>query len=518
MNNKLIYIFLLLFSVLNSNAQVSDSINAVSLNSFDLIRIINPWLMSSNPAGLVLNPDISPGRMNLAYHGENGDYKRIQQGENIGNYSFQTERYKKKDNTFYFGTFSYDKSLEKGVFYSNINNPYRGTPFLLIDTIGNDEIDREFFTLRGDLATPLFKNINWGFSADLNVGLASQNRDPRPKNKVLNLSLSQGLLFSFSKLNLGLNMLYSYYNEDIEVEIIKENTQMAFFQLHGLDSYTYHVAASFNRLYKRNSMGGEAQINYNSGKINSLFGTRFLYIDETADDGRKAGDASWSYIKNDSELEGISIELYNTTKITNNSSIHSFNVKARINSMLGSEIIQRLEVFGETEAVDWLTYGVEEKYYSSLKDAEFSYSYLKMKEEFLQNYKIHFAANYYSFEQAYYVPDRDDAYENVILSLDLDKSFYLKKNIISLATGIKHKKNLGFSHNYGEGNFITEKLLIPDLNFLSSDFNALSLKLSYERSLNKLFDKYFFNSTIDLYSGENDLNRTIYNFSTGVIF
>jgi len=518
MKNKLLFTFILSLSFLTTNAQVSDSINIDSYNSLELIEVLNPWLLSSNPAGLVLNPEISPGKMNIAYHGEDGDYKRIQQGENYSKYSFQTERYKKKANTFYYGNFSYDKSLEKGVFYSNVNDPYRGSPYLLIDTIGNDIYDREFFTLRGDLATPLYKNISWGFSSDLNVGLASQDRDPRPKNKVLNLSLSQGLLFSFSKINVGFNLLYSYYNEDIEIDIIKANTQMDFFQLLGLGSYTSYEAGSFYRLYKRNSMGGDAQLNYKSGKINSLLGSSFLYIDETADDGHKLGDASWNFMKNDSKLEGILFEIYNSTTITNNSSIHLINANYKLTTMLGTEFIQKLYVLGETKTDDWFTIGIEEKFKSSLIDAELSYSFLKMKEAFLQNYKVHFALNYYEFSQAYYVPNKNDSYQNMIFSLGLDKSFYLKNNIFSLGAGFKHKNNIAFSHNYGEANFITEKLLLPDLNYLASDFNALSFKFSFETSLNKLFDKYFFSSTIDLYSGDNNLNRTIYNFSTGVIF
>ena len=57
-----------------------DSIYIVSLNSFDLMPVLNPWLISANPAGLSLNPNIYPGKMNLGYHAETGDYNRVQQG------------------------------------------------------------------------------------------------------------------------------------------------------------------------------------------------------------------------------------------------------------------------------------------------------------------------------------------------------------------------------------------------------------------------------------------------------
>ena len=33
-----------------------------------------------------------------------------------------------------------------------------------------------------------------------------ENRDPRPKNKVLDLTISQGVMYSLSKVNIGLNL------------------------------------------------------------------------------------------------------------------------------------------------------------------------------------------------------------------------------------------------------------------------------------------------------------------------
>ncbi len=138
MKSSLIYISILLLHLVVPNAVGQDSIPAISLNSFDLMPVLNPWLSSTNPAGLSLNPNILPGKMNLAYSTETGDYKRVQQGDNINHYNFQTQRYTKIENTFFYGSFSYNKSFEKGIDYSDVNNPYRGTPYLLIDTIGND--------------------------------------------------------------------------------------------------------------------------------------------------------------------------------------------------------------------------------------------------------------------------------------------------------------------------------------------------------------------------------------------
>ena len=100
--NKLIYTIILLLHLMMSVAGNRDSIQTGSLNSFDLLSVLNPWLITTNPAGLSLMPNILPGKMDLAYQAEAGNYKRVQQGENINHYNFQTQRYTKIKNTYLF--------------------------------------------------------------------------------------------------------------------------------------------------------------------------------------------------------------------------------------------------------------------------------------------------------------------------------------------------------------------------------------------------------------------------------
>jgi hypothetical protein len=519
MNRRGIILLALLTGFLVVSAEEPDSLTYYSPSTFGLMPVLNPWLNSSNPAGHSFDPAVAPGKMELNYRGEKGPYKRVQQGEEIQQYSLRTERYKRINKISFYGDFSYDKSYEKGVRYSNINDPYRGTPYLLIDTSGRYDIyDREFFTLRGDMALPVFRFLSWGFSADMNAGLSSQDRDPRPRNKVLNLDLSQGLLFSTPHVSLGVNALYSYYNEDIEIDIIEKFVHLAFFQLHGMDSYTYHVASSFNRLYKRNTYGGEGQLSLNVGGLHSLFGTKFLYINERVFDGRKAGNASWSYLKDDSHLEGNELEIFNATSFSHGPMLHSLSARYRMRHMVGAEILQRLEQVGEAGAVDWVDYGQEEKYASRIYDLGIAYSFLILERGFARNLQLDLGVDYLGSEQAYYLPDMDESYQNRIFSAAVRKSFFMGRHEIGLGTGMKLKQNLNASQTFDESGLISGILLLPDFEYLTSDYRAPWLEASYAVSMKRLFDKYFIRTNIAFYRGSNDMDRTIFNFSTGVIF
>ena len=143
MSRKVIIILLLLLNILIIRAQNGDSITAPELNHFDLMPVLNLWLNTSNPAGLQMNEGLYPGKIGLKYGSENGDYKRVQQGDKFTSYSFGSQAFKRIKDVNLYGNFSYEKSFEKGLDFSNTNNPFRDTPYGMIDTIGGDNYNNE---------------------------------------------------------------------------------------------------------------------------------------------------------------------------------------------------------------------------------------------------------------------------------------------------------------------------------------------------------------------------------------
>lgn len=523
MNGRYFYILLMALLLASGVArgQHQDSHSDVSINSFRLMPVLNPWLITDNPAGLSQNTLLRPGDINIGFFNENGNFKRVQQGKNIQHYRFETKQYKKVRKTSLYGFFSYDKNFEKGVNYSEVNNPYRGTPYLLIDTMkmDNDTYDREFLKLSGAFSTPLNKKINWGIVTDFKVGLASQNRDPRPRNKVLDLSVSPGILVSLSKFRLGLNLIYGYYNEDIEAIIVRENTQMTFFSLHGLGTYVYHKANSYARLYKQNNFSVNTQINYQSGRVNSLSGAKLTLLKETTDDGRGEGGASWSHIKNCAELKGINLQLYHTTVINNITTIHRFLANLSIQELLGTEIIQRLENDPNHNYMEnWVTYGKDEKYGSYFLTANLFYRFIKLKDNFRSDYTFDGGISYFFSEQGYYIPNQKENYKNIVMSLRFDKSFFLNKSVFSISAAFRYKRNLSGMLDMEDTNFIVRKLIAPDFEYLTSNYIIPGMGLAYEIPLKNMRSKYFIKAQIDFCRANDSRTRTFFNIKIGIIF
>lgn len=515
-SNILIILFLLSLSQLKGLSQ--EASDSASYDTYDLLFLRNPWLNTSNPAGLNMNTGTLPGRMNFNYNLKEGDYKRVQEGESFKAYSLQSESYSRIKDLNFYGNFSYDKSFENGLNYSNTNNPYRGTPYDLIDTLGNDNYNREFFTLNGAISKPFSPKTILGVAYDFNVGVSVQDRDPRPQNKVLDISLRPGFIYDWSKIKLGLNLIYNYYNEEIDIDIIKENTYMTIFKTLGPEVNLYHEAKSFNRLYKRNSGGFDAQINYLSGSLNTLIGTKFLYFEEGVQDGGKGGDASWNYLRDLATLKGMDWKIYGNLQISNENDYHILNAEFNIITNLGIEKLENLEQLGVLDIQDWVFYMEDQKYNSSKIDASLSYRYLKMKDECSKNYSLSLNSGYSSFEESYYIPFQNQNYNNAFVSLEGLKAFFIKNVQLSLMGGFKYKMNLGGEQDFERDDFINERLLYPDFLYLTSNYYAPKLKIVYEIPLRKLFDKLFINAEAEYYNGDNGQSLTIANFSTGVIF
>ena len=219
MSKFFVSILLLIISLITCATEPKD-VKPYNLLTFRQIEAESPWLQSGNGAGLSQMPELFPSELKFDFGQTNGDFYSIFEGQSDQSFNFSSRSFRKINKTYLYGSFSYRKSYEKGLNFSNTNEPSLNYPYLLTDTIGNDTYDREFFKLAGVISSPVNEKLDWGLSFDYQVGVASQNRDPRPENKVMKANISPGLLFKQDQFKLGANLLYGYYNEDIDVSVV----------------------------------------------------------------------------------------------------------------------------------------------------------------------------------------------------------------------------------------------------------------------------------------------------------
>lgn len=513
-----IHIILLLLIGLHVSASDTISLKRFNLLSFRQIEAGSPWLQSNNAAGLSQMPDLFPSEIKLGMNLTEGDFHTVFQGKSIQAYDFSSHSFQKINKTYLYGSFNYRKSYEKGLNFSNTNDPVVNYPYLLTDTIGNDTYDREFFKLIGIISSPISNKVDWGLSFDYEVGVAAQNRDPRPENKVLQLNISPGLLFKTNHYKVGATLNYGYYNEDIDISVVEENVQYAMFQLHGPGITNYHVSNSFYRLYQQHRFGGGMQFEYVSGRITNLLHSNYTYSIQNIDDGRKASTATWSVVKKDAQLDGINWDLTNVTSLTEGNKTHQLKASLQIENRRGTEFIQRLEKIGETDLEHWITYAKEQKYYSLRTQAELAYLLLGKNDDHQMNSLLGAGMKYSVFEEKYYLPNLHQNYSNLMFSANYLKMFELPKANFSAEIRLKYQLNIEKEQVLIMSNSLVQHIFLPEFNFLTDDYLSPGFALGYEFPLKKIFNKYFIKADFDWYRSNEGHNRILSDFSTGLIF
>lgn len=514
-----IFSTILLFQIfLIARAADPDVAKSSNLLTFKQIEAGSPWLQSGNAAGLAQMLQRFPAELKLGFNLNDGDFHSVYKGKSDQSVDFSSQSFRKINKTYLFGSFNYSKSAEKELNFSNTNDPAMNYPYLLADTIGNDTYDREFFKLAASISSPVNSRLDWGLRFDYKIGTASQNRDPRPENKVLQTTVSPGLLFKSNRFKLGANLIYGYYNEDIDVSVVEENVQHTLFQVHGPGVFTYHASSSFYRLYQQQQFGGGMQAEWVSGNISNLLHFDYSYSLQTIDDGRRGGTALWAATKNDSQLDGIDWNLTDVFSIDKGAKVHQLKAMLHIVNKLGTEFIQRLEKVGATDLEHWITYGEEQKYYSLRTNAELNYQLLVKDEENLMKSLFNAGLNYSAFDEKYYLPNNDQHYSNLRFAANYLKLFTFPRASFSTEMKFSYQFNLDGQQNLAGTNFLVEKMYGPEFNYLTEGFLSPGVSLAYQVPLQKTFDRYFIKTDVDWYRSESGLTRTFFSFSTGLIF
>ena len=515
--NKSFVVILLLHICLLSRAVDLDGMKRYNLLTFRQIEVGSPWLQSGNAAGLSQRMELFPAELKLGFSGNGGNFHSVFNGRSDQSYEFGSQSYRKINKTYLYGSFNYSKSFEKGLNFSDTNDPAMNYPYLLTDTIGNDTYDREFFKLKGIISSPISSRLDWGLSFDYQVGVASQNRDPRPENKVARTTVSPGLVFKADHFRLGANVLYGYYNEDIDISVVEENASITMFQLHGLGNFDYHASDSFYRLYQQHEFGGGVQFEWMAGAASNLLHSNYNYSIQTIDDGRLGGFATWAATKNDSRLDGIDWNLTDVFSVVNGQKVYQLKATLRIVNKLGTEFIQRLEKVNETDLEHWITYGKEQKYYSLQTNAGLNYQIISKDGNNLMNSLFSAMANYSTFQEKYYLPDENQSFSNLRMEVSYLKLFVFSRSGVSAELNFNYQFNLDRKQNLMD-NFMVQKIFRPEFNYLTESYLSPGISLGYQVPLKKMFDKYFIKTDFDWVHSADGLNRILFRFSTGLTF
>lgn len=278
---------------------IQDSLKPSILEASELYT---PLLYTDNTAALWSLPLTQLGQSQATFQSTRSNFRRPQEAHANQALHLITERYQRSNQALWYGKFAFAQGRDKEINWSSMLNPYRGTPYILADSIGGDW-KKQHYTLEAKVASrPIWKErLHVGFNLRYELATGAKQIDPRPLSNTNTLTLGPSLLWHVNNQHqLGLSTQYQSFREYINIEIRQPNTSHNLYRFKGLTIHDHPIptTSGHSRRYNGNELTGalQHQVNFNSIiTLSSAVG--YAQYDESTIDGSATPVPSGDYTR-----------------------------------------------------------------------------------------------------------------------------------------------------------------------------------------------------------------------------
>ncbi len=476
----LLLILIVLFCKIELKAQDSTRVSPIDIGLFHYNKL---WQQGPNAAGL--RQDFIPtfGKTGLYFSQTDGGFKLAQQAKSNQQVNFESERFQQIGRTFFYGKFSYVQQWDKEIRFSDVLDPYRGTPYILMDSIGGDW-KKQLYGLTLKAASPVFfkDRLTLGLGTTLNVGTGARQNDPRPLSTTNEITLTPSLTMKLKTNSLiGLNGLFSRYREDISLEIKNTSVNHYLYKSLGLGQLELPTAftTGASRVYQGSKWGGDLQYQFKRDQLTWLSTLGYRTYKERVSDGtsvpRKSGTWKQSVY-----------QLNSNVNIDGKNLSHRFALKLQ---RLEDQGIEFHEFYNATLKT-WQTLLEAEFYLAETDHASLTYTVIKPNVKQSFKWLAEIGANYYATSKNYLIPVSAQEISKAGIWLKGTKVWTLN-GTATLQTGVEgmYTRNLTNSLFYvpitGDRTLLAKSVLYPDQSYLSADGLSISSHIQYAFKINK---------------------------------
>lgn len=254
------------------------------------VTLLRPWLQTQNASGLKLSDIPVAGYTYLGGRMEDGTFKKSQQPETDQQLLFHSSRYQPLKGGVIYGSFNYTQQNSRNVYWNDLLDPYRGTPYNIVDSIGGNW-KKQQFDMEVKAATGLLAHDKLILGAGLkySVGTGARQNDPRPLNNAGDFHIRPSLIYLLGKRHqVGINGLYGFFNESVSFEVKNLMYNHNLYKLLGLGQYASPptiLSGNASRNYNAKRYGGALQYNYQGNKWQWLTEVAYTNYVENVTDG-----------------------------------------------------------------------------------------------------------------------------------------------------------------------------------------------------------------------------------------
>lgn len=476
------------------------------------------WRTAANPAGLQLDNPFQYSQLKFNQESYGGNFYRPQEGR-LGNRQGVSTEGNMFINDYYFnGSFSYTRdNIKEANFNSSILDPFRGMPYIVAD-LNPSDWNNQLYKLQFNIATPQYNN-RWSLGLKVNYDATNgaKQRDLRTENQYFGLSVKPGVVYAIKdNQHVGLDLKYSNMKEESAMTRINTNVDYIYYELLGLGTGINRLGSGSNVNYMGESLGGGLQYGF-QGDVSFLLSANYALEAEdqqfsfttprrAASVSRRVWTANFNIEKKGDRLSQIAdLSYYNR----------------------GIDGIQYITQFDNSPSqLGWMILYKNVRSTYSTENIGFQYSLLANRgNEY--SWMIDARVNYNKLADEYILPNSIKNIENVSFGINGKRNFVMsdhKSKRLLVGLGIQYKTNLSSEYVYNglaKDSPIVTELEQNDFNYLSADFVALELPITYSQQFKAGKDNQFFIKAKGQYLSTSSFDynkRHAINISVGTFF
>ena len=449
-----------------------------NLYDFSFIQDANPWLTSSNAAGLGTLQVDRTSIVEAEFNKEDGGLIPVEGSDNSWLAGAQTESFVKiSDRIAFHGKLSYSYFHGNNMGGHYLMDPsYNPINFLESVKDNNGVKVRELYGLLGGISYSF--NGKWSIGAEIGyeTGSYAKRKDARPKSNWMSLDITAGMRFAPSR-NFagGLNLKYARTTENLVCSIFgTTGTQYYtlidyggyFGKIESLDSESGYISTSdpgnpmINTFY-----GGSLQLVFGNADRTQFF-NEISYLSRSGYFGeRKYNSVVFC------EFGGSEISYNGILDIRRGSSLHRINLYGEYAGIVNNEnIYRRTTAAGENTVVEY--FGQNEILDKTDIKGHLSYTgYLGVSQNRPEwEYGIDIDGTFMTARTTYYPFYRDRDLITMQAVLHGRKNFKVTKNIFTVGLAAGYYMGTGTKNSDGAYATSTSDNLRTDDGYLNLDF------------------------------------------------
>jgi hypothetical protein len=487
--------------------------------SMELLKAKSLWFNTNNSAGLTLDKMYDYNDLRFNFNLKSGDFKRKFEGADERLIGVSTEGGLNLGGGYVWGRFSYNNEKQTGtLFNTTMLDPVRGNPYFAVDKNLSDWVKQDYNLFMKVSSKLLWDRINLGVEAQYITKTGAKQVDPRSDVDFYTISVKPGIVATFNRQVIGLNLEYERLNQEVGTTNSNNQGNQDVYVMKGLGNFYSAVVGGLQSLgkfvYNGNKAGGGVQYAFSGESFKLLVDGKYTF-------GVEDVISSQTKPKNEGTVKG---EHYsgNLQLVTTGEKISKLGVSYSDNSISGIEYVQVLDNTFEVQR--WITTYKSIRSTYSQKDLSLKYDFFNGR-DLEYKWMAGILLNYKNSDDIYILPESYRKVRDLIVGINGKANFKLQNSYRILAgISFNYKNNLDGAYKYGgadAGSPVVTDYMTPDFEYLRMSYYKIGGEVScFSNIVGKGFKGgMFIRAAMDCFKPVDGTdNRIITNLGVGFTF